>query len=98
MSEKIPKGTRKPRTKRRIPTNIGKQGPPPRGFPFSPGPRQQINPFNARGKNANFAQRNPRKQMNNVIQNMARNIMALQKENATLKAKLAQAQKNPKTK
>jgi hypothetical protein len=98
MSKKIPKGTRKPRTKRRIPANVRKQGPSSRGFPFSHGPKQPINPFNARGKNANFAQRNLGKQMNNAIQNMAREVMALRKEKTTLKAKLAQAQKNPKTK
>jgi hypothetical protein len=73
------------------------QRPPQQGVPSSPGPRQQINPLVARGKDANFAQSDLRKRMSEAISTLATNIKALQKENAELKAKLAEAQKNPKT-
>lgn len=85
----------RPQTRRQIPSGIRKQGLP-QGVPFSPRLRRQLNPFNAHGNNANFAQSNMRK-MNNVIRTMATNITALRKENAELKAKLAEAQKNSKT-
>ena len=89
----IPKGTQKPQTKGQIPPNIRQQGPrlppnlqrpPQQGVPSSPGPKNQINPLNARGKDASFVQ------MSESIRNMATNIRALQKENAELKAKLQQ--------
>lgn len=97
MSNKIPKGTQKPQPRGRIPPSIRRRGLPPQGVPLSPRPRRQIAPLNARGKNANFAQSGMRKQMNIAIKNMATTIMNLRKENAELKAKLAEAQKNPKT-
>lgn len=93
MSRKIPKGPRKTQTKKPAPSNSRKQGPPPQGGSFSPVPRQKINPFNPLGKKPKIAQSDPRKQVNNLIQTMARNIAALRKENIELKAKLAQAQK-----
>jgi len=92
MSNKIPKGTQTPQIKGQIPTNTRQQG-----TPSSPRPRQQINPLNAHGKDANFAQSELRKRMSEGISTMATNIKALQKENAELKAKLSEAQKNPKT-
>jgi hypothetical protein len=95
MSNKIPKGTQKPQANRPRPPNIRKQGPPPQGVPLSPRPRLQINPSNARGKNANFAQSDLRKQRNNVNKAIVATIMALRKENAELKAKLAKAGKKP---
>lgn len=90
MSNKIPKGTQNPQTKGQIPPNIRRQGSPPQGIPLQPIPRRLINPFNARGKNANVTQSDPRKQMSEAIRNMAANIKSLQKENAELKAKLQQ--------
>jgi hypothetical protein len=77
-----------------MPTNFQKQGRPQQGFPVS-GARQQHTRFNQGVKNPNFAQRQPQKPMNKEMQNMAKAVQALQKENANLKAKLAQAQKKP---
>jgi hypothetical protein len=77
-----------------MPTNFRKQGRPVQGRPIS-GSRQQPMRFNPNVKNPNFAQGKRQMPMNNTIQNMAKNVQALQKENANLKAKLAQAQKRP---
>jgi hypothetical protein len=93
VSNKPFKGPRKPQA-RRMSTNFQKQGPPQQSFPVS-GAKQQPTRFNPGVKNPNFAQRQPQKPINNTMQNMAKNVQALQKENANLKAKLAQAQKKP---
>jgi hypothetical protein len=95
MSNKTPKGAQEPQTKGQIPPNVSKQGPSSQGVPTSPCSKQQLNPFNARGKNANFAQSGMCRQMDKLIRNMAINITALRKENAELKAKLAEKQKEP---
>ena len=93
MSKKMPKGLRKPQTRKRAPVNVRRKGPPLQGSPLSPGSKKPINPFVARGKNPNFAQSNQRRQINNAMQTMARDVMALRKENVALKAQLAKVQK-----
>jgi len=60
---------------------------------FPPELKQQINVLNARISNANFAQGDLLKEMNNTFKAMATTIAALQKENAELKAKPKEAQK-----
>lgn len=94
MSNEIPKGPQKRQPKRQIPPNTRKQGLPPQGGPFS-APRQQAKAFNTRGRNTNVVQSEHLKKIRTVIQTMGGNITALRKENAELKAKLAQAQKKP---
>ena len=49
--------------------------------------QQQLGVLNARISNANFAQADLLKEMNNTFKAMATTITALQKENAELKAK-----------
>jgi hypothetical protein len=95
MSKKMPKGLRKPQTRKRAPVNVRRQGPPLQGSPLSPSSRKPISPFVARGKNVNFVQGNQSRQINNTMQTMARDVMTLRKENAALKAQLAKVQKKP---
>jgi hypothetical protein len=94
MSKEIPKGPQKPQATRQTPPQTRKQGPP-QGGPPSPSPRQQINPVNAQVKNANLTQSVLWTQVHHAMMTIAKNILALQKENTELKAKLAEAQKKP---
>jgi hypothetical protein len=64
---------------------------------FSPELQQQLGVLNARINNANFAQADLLKEMDNTFKSMATIIAALQKENAELKAKHKENLKNPKT-
>lgn len=61
---------------------------------LSPELQQQISVLNARISNANFAQGDLLKEMNNTFKAMATTIAELQKENAELKAK---PKETPKT-
>jgi hypothetical protein len=65
------------------------------GVQLSPELQQQLGVLNARISNANFAQADLLKEMNNTFKAMATTIAALQKENAELKAK---PKETPKTK
>ncbi len=92
MSNKIQKETPKPKVTEQVSPNIPKQGIPQK-TPISSIGKQRIAPPNMSGKNANFTQSNASGQINNIIRTMAADITALRKENAELKAKLADTQK-----
>jgi sensor histidine kinase YesM len=62
-----------------------------------PAIQKQINLLNARISNANFAQSDLLKEVNNTFKTMVTTIAELQKENNELKAKTKETPKKPKT-
>ncbi len=68
---------------------------PQQGIQLSPQLQRQISVLNARISIFNFANVDVFKEIDNTFKTMATTILALQKENAELKAKSAEAPKTP---